>query len=323
MSSRSKLGRLSASGFGPVSDTVPGAARLFFKEWDHGCSTKLLDTGDATGGHGSLDHMLEHYRVNQTVVKPSGTLRPSVGEWSYWLAALFDHDAVAAGAGPVVQTFVPQTASLFFNVHFDTDASRRTYLAAGCTLSKATVKCESKAAVELDVEIEGRTYTEAVAFAGAVAPANYNTRFVMADEAVVLNNVATRCKRVSLSFDNGIDNDRFFFGLASAGPLKTDRVIAAELEIPFGLHSALWDDGVADAGIPLTVTFSYGANNSLAFTFPTCRADADAFRSVVPREDFFTLRLACLANFTGPGAAAGAVLTVPAAGGTLYEVLNP
>lgn len=313
MSSRSKLGRLSVSAFGPISDTVPGATRLLFKEWDHGCSQVLLDAGDVTGGHGSLDHGVEHVVLNQRLAKPKGTVRPSVGEWRHWLPWLFNHDVADADAtAGQSYTFVPTDTQLLRNVHYDTDASRRCYLAAGCAMSKATIKCESKAAVELEVEIEGRTYTEAVAFAGNLAAAtNYSTRFVMANRSVSLNSVLTSCRSCTITVDNGVVNDRFFYGLESAGPLQTDRKIEVELTIPFGLHHALLDDGIADAGVPLTVAYTYGGA-SMTFTFATVKADAQSFRSVVPQEDFFTFKAMCLAKFAGtPSPAVSCVLIIP------------
>lgn len=304
MSSRSKLGRLSVSAFSPGADTTPGATRLTFAEWDHGCSTLLMDAGDTTGGHGSLDHILEHVVKNQIIVKPNGKVRPAVGEWRHWLPWLFNHDAaVIAGEDPPALggttstlVFSPTDVMLLRNVHFDTDASQRCWLAAGCGVAAAEISAVSKGPVELDVRLEGRTYTEAVAFQPASMDAwtNYSSRFVHAEMAVVLNSVTpTYCRSSRIVIDNGVSNDRFFYGLTSAGPIMTDRRVGVELTIPFGLHSALWDAGIADAGVPLTVTYSYGTQ-SMAFSFATVRANADAWRSVVPQEDFFTFRAMAL-----------------------------
>lgn len=304
MGSRSKLGRLSVSAFAPGADTTPGATRLTFAEWDHGCSTLLMDAGDVTGGHGSLDHILEHVVKNQIVVKPNGLVIPAVGEWRHWLPWILNHDAaVSAGEDPPALggttstlAFSPADTLLLRNVHFDTDGSQRTYLAAGCGVAAAEIRCQSKGPVELDVRLEGRTYTEAVAFQPAAMDAwtNYATRFVHAEQAVVLASVTpTYCRASRIVIDNGVDNDRFFYGLTSAGPLMTDRRIGVELTIPFGLHSALWDAGIADAGVPLTVAYTYGPQ-SMTFSFPTVRASAEAWRSVVPRENFFTFRAMAL-----------------------------
>lgn len=314
MSSRSKLGRLSVSAFGPGSDTTPGATQLLFAEWDHGCSKLNMDAGDVTGGHGSLDHAVEHVVYNQIMAKPNGLVRPSVGEWRHWLPWILNHNATDSDGGSgQAYTFVPTDTMLLRNVHFDTDASRRCFLAAGCGVASADIRCESKGPVELDVRLEGRTYTEAVAFAGNLADAtNFTGRFVHAQQAVVLNSVTpTYCRSSRIVIDNGVDNDRFFYGLASAGPIMTDRRIGVELTIPFGLHSALWDAGIADAGVPLTIAYSYGGA-SMTFTFATVRANAESFRSVVPREDFFTFRAMCLKKFAATSTpAVSCALVIP------------
>lgn len=315
MSSRSKLGRLAVSAFGPGSDTTPGATRLLFKEWDHGCGKKLLDTQDVTGGHGSLDHGVEHTMLNQLLAQPKGTLRPSVGEWRHWLPWIFNNDAADTDAtASQLYTFIPTDTTLLRNVHYANDASagNRIFLAAGCALSKATIKCDSKAAVELEVEIEGRTFTEGISFTANPADAtNYSTRFVMANQSVNLNGTAMKCRSCTITVDNGIENDRFFYGTTSAGPLQTDRKVMCELTVPYGYHAALWDAGIADGGVPLTVTYAYNGA-SMAWTFATVRADADSFRSVVPQEDFFTFKAMCLAKFSAAATPAmQCVLTIP------------
>lgn len=321
MSSRSKLGRLSVSAFSPASDTTPGATRLLFDEWDHGCSKLLLDAGDTTGGHGSLDHVLEHVRHNQIVVKPNGRAVPSVGEWRHWLPWLLNHNATGGGEDPPAVggststfAFTPTDTLLLRNVHYDTDGSQRCYLAAGCGVAAAEVRCESKGPVGLDVRLDGRTYTEAVAFEPAAMSeiTNHSTRFVHADQAVSLaGTTPVSCRSSRIVIDNGVDNDRFFYGLTSAGPVMTDRRIGVELTIPFGLHPTLWDAGIADAGVSLTVAYVYGAA-SMTFTFATVRANAEAFRSVVPRENFFTFRAMALRKLSATASpAVSCALVIP------------
>lgn len=314
MGSRSKLGRLSVSAFSPVSDTTPGATRLTFAEWDHGCSKLNLDAGDVTGGHGSLDHAVEHVVYNQILAKPNGLVIPAVGEWRHWLPWILNHDAADSDGGSgEAYTFQPTDTLLLRNVHYATDADQRVYLAAGCGVAAAEIRCQSKGPVELDVRLEGRTFTEAVAFAGNLSDAtNYSARFVHAEMAVTIDATnPVHCRSSRIVIDNGVDNDRFFYGLASAGPVMTDRRIGVELTIPFGLHAALWDAGIAAAGVPLTVTYTSGGA-SMAWTFATVRANAEAFRSVVPRENFFTFRAMCLRKFSATASpAVSCVLTIP------------
>lgn len=297
--SRSKLARLT---IGPQAYTPTGLPQmsLLFSSFKPNNRQEVIDIGRDLGGFGNLNHPVDLTRKNVRRCAPTARLKPSVDELVELLPWILN--TVGLGTGPYAYT--PDVPAKLRWLEY-TDASAVVHRLLGLAVSKATFSAQAAQELVLDLELQGTDWTNP----GGTTYPNWGNkiRFLFGDLGLTLNGVATPCRSFRLTVDHGIQNDRFYAGFVSAGPLNTDRTVMLDLEIPYGLAVAAWAAGQADGGVPATLAF-VGVNGAvtsqLTIYLPAVRYAHPSVDAEVPNEQFIAVQAQCF----GPTAGGGPVL---------------
>ena len=268
------LGKFARLAVGPVGGNTVDTA-LSFTGVNPGCVTEQVDT-TADKALGTRTHSLSGSVDNRKRVAPSLSLKPALAEWAAILPWVM--------GGTVSSTSYPlgdREATRY--VAFDD--TQRVFTMSDVAVGEAVFACGSGGPLLLDLTCAGTDYTTATAFpTGLTVPAG--PPFIFADMAVKVgstNNVNVRSAR--LSVNHFLDAERYFYGLVSAGAIATDRAVTVDLEMPYGLHAALWDAGAGAGGVQVRLTFTRGTK-VLTLNMPTVRAMAPPPDTRVPAETF-------------------------------------
>lgn len=271
---RAKLARLAMGANG--SDTIDQA--YAFSSVSPGAREETIDIGTGLGGYGTLAHQVANVRQNSRFCQPRMSFRPSVGE----LANLLPWIMLGTPSGSGTITYPLGTALAARKILWDD--TQEVFELNGVCCSRAAWSASSGAELTLDVDGEGTDYAIGATFPiGLVMPAG--PRLLFRDLAVTVGGTAVKTRSVRVEVSHGVNNDRRFFGAVSSGPANMDRVVTVSLDMPYGVHKALWDAGSAAAGVAVVVPFAYGGY-SLTFTMPAVRTPTVAPDARVPDEIF-------------------------------------
>lgn len=286
----SKLARLSVSAYQAPGDESAGTAAtlaMLFESFMPGATTEMIDLGANTGGFSNLGHGIELTRNNIVRVAPRGSFIPSVGEWDiFWRWILSDNSDGAApwiykpsvtGGGPGQRNIDWHDTQSFWHL-------------AECIVSRATLSAQAGQEVKLALECQGKSYTKDSGSYPTLTNHSFGPRFLFGDNAIsIAGIVGVNTRSVRLTIDHATQNDRYFYGFNSAGPVNTDRMVTLELDIPYGLHPTLTAACAVDGGADGELFFTYGTNTMLV-TLPRLRTPAVSVDANVPQEMFMPWR---------------------------------
>jgi hypothetical protein len=286
----SKLARLSCSAYqaaGSGNSSTAATLALLFESFNPGAMTEMIDLGDTVGGFSNLGRGIELTRNNRVRVAPTFSGKPSVGEWEiFWPWILSHNPSISVGTFTYAPSVVGGGPG---QRNIDWHDTQDFYHLKECTVSRATLSAQSGGEVKLDCEFQGIDYTKNSGSYPTLTNHNYGPRFLFGDLAATIAGNTVAARSVRLTIDHATQNDRFFYGFTSAGPVNTDRVITLELDVPHGIMSDLTDACAIDGGASGNLIFTYGTS-IMQITFPKLRSPAISVPAQVPSEMFFTFR---------------------------------
>ena len=285
-----KYARLAASpvataGAAAGAVTVPLAPTAF----SPGCMIEQLDT-TADKMLGTRTHSVSGSVDNLVRVRPSASFKPSVAEW----ATLLEWCLCGVPSGTSYPLGDRERDRLLVF-----DDTQRLWSMANVAVNSATFASSAGGPLTLDVDCVGIDYTVAASSGfptGLTFPVG--PPFMQTGLSIAIGGTtAVPCRGVRLTVNNSLDGERFFFGPKISGAVATDRSVEVELEIPYGLSSAIWAAGAGAGGVAVTLTYTRGAQ-SLVFAMPTVRAIAPPPQSRTPAETFISWQGMALSDTT-------------------------
>lgn len=211
---------------------------------------------DTNGLKGTRARYVNRIREGRRRVSGSITLNPTAAELAFLLPYLFG--ASAAGTSfPLGETLTQFAAQA--------DRVQKVFTYQGLVASRATFRGTSGQPLEMTLDLVGRT--ESVGNAGTFPNLSIDTAtapFVYTDSVITLNTTTYQSTEFEMTFDNGVDAERFLNSQTLVTAQATDRVVTLRLGIPYGDGSALYTPGTAT--LAAVVTFTNGAL-SLAFSY--------------------------------------------------------
>lgn len=298
----SKLARLSMAALGV---TGTGTIPLFFSSFSPGCGQDMINIGQNVGGFSNLGQAIELTRANTVTVAPRSSHKPSLEETREFLKSVFNNGSEIGGA----YTYDPDSQytkerSLIY------DDTQTVYKIDGCVISRAVFAAQSRGELTLDLDWAGKTFTTGYTyptltdFDSCLGP-----HWLFVDGAVVVGGTTIKTRSIRITLDNGISNDRYFYGATSAGPVSTDRTCSLDLDIPYGLHPTLRSACNVNGGVAATATFSNGAK-VLTFNFPAIRTNTVSVDASVPAEMYMPFSAQCFDIRTNGSEATGVSVTI-------------
>lgn len=268
----SKETRLAKSAVGAAS---PIDEFITFTRFNVGAAVETIDTARDVN-FGSRSHLLARTRNNYRRCAPSGSFKPTVGEW----ANLLPWVMCGAVTGTTTKTYALGEAAATCSLAFDDTQIQ--YELDTVAVNRATFAASAGAELTLDLEMVGVDFVTGGTFpAGLTADAN--PPLLLNDLSLTVGGTAVNCRSFRLVIDNGINTQRFFNSAVLAGPVAMDRTVSVSFEVPWGASSGIWAAGAADAGVAVVATFAYGAK-VLAMTMPAVRAPEKPLEVHVPDE---------------------------------------
>ena len=286
-----KLGKLAVSAAN-ASTSAPAATRLFFTSFKPGCKREKIDIGENVGGFSDLGHPIELTRQNITRVAPTLSAKPSTAEWKIFLDWIMNATPTGFGttlAGGGTGPYIWATPGVpMFDRTLEYQDTQKFWHMSGIGINRAILTAEAGKELQLTLEMQGIDYNNTGTFPTLSYTASLGPRFLFGDQAVLVTGIGTpvRCRKMTLTIDHSLINDRFFYGFTSAGPVNTDRKYELELEVPYGIHNTLVDLCAVDGGVAGSMTFTYGAS-VMIFTMPKLRSDAVSVDMDVARDEMF------------------------------------
>lgn len=245
-----------------------------------GCMIEQLDS-TADKMIGTRTHSLTGTVDNLKRVTPSMSFKPSVAEWGDLLQWIM----TGTPTGTTTKTFPLGNREIERRIGFD-DTMRYWVMSEVCC-NRATIAASAGGPLTVDIDAIGTDYTVGSGTFPTGLTFPVGPPFMMTNLAIVMGAVSNvSCRSFKLSIDNVLDSNRYFFGSTISGAVATDRMIGCDLEIPYGLHSTLWDAGAGTAGVAIAATFTRGTS-SLVFTMPAVKAVAPPPQVRVPAETMY------------------------------------
>lgn len=256
----SKETRLAMSAVGTAS---PIDEFVTFTRFSPGASIETIDTARDVN-FGSRSHLLARTRNNYRRCAPSGSFKPTIGEWGMLLPWVM----CGAVSGTTTKTYaLGETATVRTLAFDDTQLQYELDIVA---VNRATFAASAGAELTLDLEMIGVDFATGGTFPTGLS-ADDTPPLLLNDLALTVGGTAVSCRSFRLTVDNGINAQRFFNSPVLAGPVAMDRMVSVSFEVPWGASSAIWGAGAVDAGVSIVATFTYGAK-VLTMTMPTVRA---------------------------------------------------
>ncbi len=294
-SALSKLARLSLAAL-DSGDGVAGTIPLSFTKFDPGCRYEKINIGENVGGMSSLGDDINLTRNNVKKVSPRSSHKPGTTELIALLNSVFNMAPTGTGADVDPYIWKPAATQRAVDRNIEYHDTQRFWRIQGCCVSKATFQAASKQELVVDLEWEGRDYTNTGTYPSLTVANMLTDRFLFVDGAVDIDGVDSIVKTRSIKcmLDHVMQNDRFFYGATSAGPINTERRGTLSLEVPYGLHNTIIDACAVEGGAGAIVSFSNPVSGSiLTFNMPAIRTDATSVSADVPQEMFGTFEADC------------------------------
>lgn len=242
------------------------------------CSEAVLDTA-ADVNFGTRTHLLSRARNNQRVAQPSFGLKPTVGELGT-PGGLLEWICGGTPTGTTTLTYPLAEAAAVRRVLIDDTV--KTWDVTKCAVDRAVFSARQGAELLLDLDCVGEDWSDVTAFPGGYAP-DATPPFLLNDLGVTVGGVTVAVEDVRVTVEHSIARDRYFNSKVLAGAVAMDRRVTVEFTYPWGAYSAIFDDGIVDAGVAVVCTFAYNAK-VFVLSMPTVRAMVQAPDVQVPAE---------------------------------------
>jgi hypothetical protein len=299
-SALSKLARLSLSAFN-ASDATDATIPLTFRRFFPNCTDKVIDIGQQVGGFSNLGQGISQTRKNIRVAAPSSSHKPGVTEMIALLNSIMNIAPTGAGTAGDPYIWTPAAAGLSTSrsiVYHDTQTYWKIW---GCVVARATFAAQSQGELSVDLEWAATNWTNTGSYPSLGTTSLRDPRFLFTDGAITVNGSAAtpiKTRSIRIGVDHGVDNNRFFYGAVSAGPINKERMFDFSLDIPYGLHNDMISLCNAEGGVAVEVEFTNPVSGSvLTFTMPVVRSDTVSVEANVPEEQFVPFRAQAYEDF--------------------------
>lgn len=283
----SKETRLAMSAVGTAS---PIDEFVTFTRFSPGASIETIDTARDVN-FGSRSHLLSRTRNNYRRCAPSGSFKPTVGEWGMLLPWVM----CGAVTGSTTKTYaLGETAAVRTLAFDDTQLQYELDIVA---VNQATFAASAGAELTLELGMLGVDFVTGGTFPTGLS-ADATPPLLLNDLALTVGGTAVSCRSFRLQISNGLNAERFFNSAILAGPVAMDRTVNVSFEVPWGASSGIWSAGAVDAGVAVVATFTY-SGKVLTMTMPTVRAPEKPIDVHVPEEVMLSWEGTALA--TAPG----------------------
>lgn len=299
---------LATSGAAPATNpesyndlTNPWQRLLHYNSFSHGISQENLDTSEQIG-FGSYELPNTAVVQQRAVCRPSGVFEPRVGDWKYFLPWIMNCPASAVGA--IVSgatTYAPglNSAATYGNLatkrNLMFDDSRRVFNLKDVAVTRATFSSSqapgANTALKVALEMLGKTYVIDATYPegdAAAAAQDLGPSFIHPLLTVSFSGYSppVQCRSFSLTHEYGMDPDRFFNSLTLQEQVIITKRTTITLNMPLGVHAALWDLAQNAPGVAVLATYTYGTK-SIKFDLPNAISAAPPVLHGVPSETYF------------------------------------
>lgn len=281
VASLAKLSGLWMSDVGTTNPDKPFSYSFF----DDGASEELIDTGAKTNW-GTLSHPVHRVRRNVRRCLPSLGLVPSMPEWEQLLQWIQGGTPASAdNAGVRTITYPLSNVALERTItHIDEFTSVDCQRVA---VDRAVIRGQAQQEIELDLECVGTNWVQPSANTPTALRATAPS-LLFTDLTISIAGTATyKAESAQIEINKAIDKERFFNTNVMPAVIAKDRVVSLSLDLPWGLHHALWQAGAADGSLAVVLTWAFSlgaANYSLAANMPAVKADTSPLERRVPEE---------------------------------------
>jgi hypothetical protein len=284
MAGAASLAKLSGLWMSDVGTTNPDKP-FSYMSFDDGASEELIDTGARTNW-GTLSHPVNRVRKNIRRCQPRLGLLPSMPEWErllQWIQGGTPTTAAAAGTTtityPLSNVAVERTIT-----HIDEFTSIDCNRVA---VDRAVIRGQAQQEIELELDCVGTDWVTPTAYTPTALRATAPS-LLFRDLTISIAGTSTyKAQSAQIEINKAIDRERFFNGNVMPAVIAKDRLVTLSLELPWGLHYALWQSGAADGSLAVVLTWAFtlgAANFALAATMPAVKANTNPLERRVPEE---------------------------------------
>lgn len=211
---------------------------------------------NANGVRGTTSHSVERIRAGLRRIAGAIVFKPTSQE----LANLLPWITGGTVTGTTTKTY--PLADALAEYYVTSDRVMKVYTYAGCKPDVTIIRGRRGEAIEMELQLVGRT--ETVANAGTFPAITIDTTtypFVFADLSVSVGGTAgILAREVTITVNRFIDKDRFFAGSNDLTSAETvNREIMVEMVVSYGDHATIYGTGLATSGLAVVCTFTNGS----------------------------------------------------------------
>lgn len=198
------------------------------------------------GIRGTRSRSKSRARIARTEVSGQIVLEPSASEIDFLLPYILG-GTTAAGVTDVADALPEFVIGI--------DKVSKVYTYAGCRVARAVFAGQSGQALQLTLDIEAETETQANAGTFPAITLPTDNFFVMSDVTLTLLSVARKFASFTLTIDNMVDADRYLNSLTRTEIAAQDRSVRLEVSAPFTSDNTdLYGAAIAGAAGSLVVS---------------------------------------------------------------------
>jgi hypothetical protein len=211
---------------------------------------------NANGLRGTAAHSSERVRAGLQRIAGNLLFKPSSVELASLLA--WFTGGTPSGTPTVTYPLGENMTENFVTI----DRQLKVFTYAGCKPDVTVIRGRKGEAIEIEMDLVGRT--ETVANAGTFPAITIDTTtypFVFSDAAVTINGTASsKASEFTITYERQIDRERFFAGSNAMPTVENyDRRVMLEFMVPYGDHSAFYAAGFDVDGVAIVITLTNGS----------------------------------------------------------------
>lgn len=281
VASLAKLSGLWMSDVGTSNPTRP----FSYERFVDGASEELINTGERTNW-GSLSRPVNRVRRNVRRCQPSLELLPSMPEWEQLLQWIQGGNPATTNVGGVTTITYPlsNTALERTVTHIDE------YTSVDCKrvcVDRAVIRGQQQQEIGLSLDCVGTDWAQPTVYSPTALRATAPS-LLFTDLTITVAGVSTyKAATAEIEIAKSLDRERFFNTNVMPAVIVKGRTVSLKLDLPWGLHYALWQSGAADGSLAVTLTWAFSlgaASYSLAAVMPAVKASTNPIERRVPEE---------------------------------------
>lgn len=228
---------------------------------------------DTNGTRGTRSHATERTRAGVIACGGTVTMNPTTSQLRLLLPRIMGDDE--AGSGPY--TYALKDTLPTFSCLQKLVAKDMQY--DGCVVNKATFRAKQGEKLELELDIQGQTYTtqNAGTLVALALTETTDPFFMFYDATISIESTAYTFFDFELTIDNACMLDRYLNSQTRTQIIPADRTVTLKITEPFTSDYTALYDSITNKAVVLTLT---NGSHVVAFTmagvrFPFSSADVD------------------------------------------------